>query len=80
MKTIYLVDGLTCAHCADQIETALNKLNGVTSATVNFIMQRITIEFNEDNQQEVLQNTERIVKKTEPFAQLKQILLKGTKK
>lgn len=79
MKTIYLLEGLSCAHCANKIETALCKLEGVTSATVNFITQRMIIEFDEARQAEILQTSERIVKKTEPDVTLKQLLVSRKK-
>jgi copper chaperone CopZ len=79
MKTIYLLEGLSCAHCANKIETAICKLEGVTSATVNFVTQRLTLEFDEDHQSEVIANSERIVKKTEPDVKLKQLLVSRKK-
>ena len=74
MKIIYLLEGLSCANCANKMETAIGKLEGVTSATVNFISQRLTIEFDEEHQTEILAGAEHIVKKTEPDVRLKQIL------
>ena len=33
-----------CANCAQKMEDAINKIEGVTSATVNFIQQKLTVE------------------------------------
>lgn len=79
MKTIYLLEGLSCAHCANKIESAICKLEGVKSATVNFITQRMTLEFDEAHQDEIIANSERIVKKTEPEVNLKQLLVSRKK-
>jgi len=38
--------GMTCAACALKIEKALNKLPGVTNATVNFAMETAHVEYN----------------------------------
>ncbi|MDF2958501.1 MAG: heavy metal translocating P-type ATPase [Paenibacillus sp.] len=38
--------GMTCAACAVKIEKALNKLPGVTTATVNFAMETARVEYN----------------------------------
>ena len=38
--------GMTCAACAMKIEKALNKLPGVTAATVNFAMETAHVEYN----------------------------------
>lgn len=40
------LQGMSCAACAGRIEKRLNKLNGVTSATVNLATERATVEFN----------------------------------
>jgi copper chaperone CopZ len=79
MKTIYLLEGLSCANCANKMETAIRKLEGVTSASVNFVTQRMTLEFDEEHQNDVLLASERIVKKTEPNVTLKQILVSRKK-
>ena len=48
MKTQTLaVSGMTCAACARNIERVVKKQEGVTSATVNFATEKVTIEFDE---------------------------------
>ncbi len=42
-KKFNLID-LDCANCAAKMEEAVNKIEGVTSATVSFINQKMTIE------------------------------------
>ncbi len=42
-KTFKLMD-LDCANCARKMEDAIRKLPGVTSATVSFMTQKLTIE------------------------------------
>jgi Cu+-exporting ATPase len=45
-KSISLkIRGMTCASCATTIETALNRLEGVESANVNFATETATIEY-----------------------------------
>ncbi|MFC4306669.1 heavy metal translocating P-type ATPase [Cohnella boryungensis] len=39
------LEGMTCAACANKIEKGLNKLPGVTNATVNFAMETARVEF-----------------------------------
>ncbi|MFS0728403.1 heavy metal translocating P-type ATPase [Paenibacillus sp. 1P07SE] len=38
--------GMTCAACATKIEKSLNKMPGVTKATVNFAMETAHVEYN----------------------------------
>ncbi len=37
--------GMTCANCAANIERALNKVDGVLNATVNYANEKATVEF-----------------------------------
>ena len=40
------ISGMTCAACSARVEKALKKKEGVTSAVVNLLGQKATIEFN----------------------------------
>ncbi len=42
-KTIKLID-LDCGHCADKIQKAVQKIDGVTHAEVNFLNQKMVLE------------------------------------
>lgn len=39
------ISGMTCAACANRIEKGLNKLPGVTKATVNFALETAHVEY-----------------------------------
>jgi len=41
----FQLEGMTCAACANRIEKGLNKLPGVTHATVNFAMETARVEY-----------------------------------
>lgn len=43
MKKIYKVTGLDCAHCAANLEAAVKKVNGVTDAKVNFLLEKMIV-------------------------------------
>lgn len=45
-KTELDITGMTCAACATRIEKGLNKLSGVSTASVNLALEKATIEFN----------------------------------
>ena len=40
------LSGMTCAACATRIEKTLNKIPGVSQATVNFAMETAHVEYN----------------------------------
>ncbi|MCM3744486.1 heavy metal translocating P-type ATPase [Sporosarcina luteola] len=44
-KTEFDVAGMTCAACATKIEKRLNKMEGVSNATVNFALETVTIDY-----------------------------------
>ena len=45
MKKTYLIEDLCCANCANKIETRIKELDGVTSTSLNFIAQKLFVEF-----------------------------------
>lgn len=71
MKSKFILEGLSCANCASKMETAINKLDDVKEATVNFMTQKIVIEADEDKMSTIITEAERIVKRIEPDTRMK---------
>ena len=46
MKKTYQIE-VDCANCANLMEQATKKTEGVTDAVVNFMTQKMTVEFTE---------------------------------
>ena len=46
-KETIKISGMTCAACAKRIEKAVGKLDGVSSASVNFATENLSVEFDE---------------------------------
>lgn len=44
MKKVYKID-VDCANCANKMEEAANKTNGVRNAVVNFMTLKMSVEF-----------------------------------
>ena len=53
-------------NCAAQVQDAISKINGVQSAKVNFLMQKFTLEAEDERFEEILQEAIRIGKTIEP--------------
>lgn len=71
MKKSFLIKNIDCANCAAKIEGRINKLNGVKEATLNFMMEKLIIEFcssSEEDVEIVMKDVEKIVNKVEPDA------------
>lgn len=64
-KTFKLID-LDCANCAAKMENAIAKIEGVESATVSFMTQKLTITANESNFDSIMKQAVKICKKIEP--------------
>ncbi len=65
MKKTYKIE-VDCANCANKMETAAQKTEGVKDATVNFMTLKMNVEF-EDGQDpaEVMQQVRKNCKKVE---------------
>lgn len=48
MKKKYTIEGLDCANCAAKIEEALGKLDGVESARVSFLSEKVKFDLRDD--------------------------------
>lgn len=66
MKKIYRLKDLDCANCAAKMERAIAKLDGVQSAEVSFMAQRMTLELDENRAAEILEQVKACVARVEP--------------
>ena len=66
MKKTFKLRDLDCANCAAKMENAIRKLDGVNSATVSFMTQKLTLDADDTRFDEILQQAARICKKVEP--------------
>lgn len=66
MKQSFRLQGLDCANCAARLERALNKLDGVAHASVNFLAQRLSLEAEDARWEGILRDAKALVKKLEP--------------
>lgn len=64
-KTFKLID-LDCANCAAKMENAIKKIDGVVSASVSFMSQKMTIEADNERFDEIVKQAVAICKKVEP--------------
>lgn len=44
----FKIAGMTCSACANRVERAINKLEGVEKANVNFATETLTVDFNKE--------------------------------
>lgn len=66
MKKVFKLQDLDCAHCAAKMELAISKIEGVNSVSVNFLMQKMTLEADDGVFDDVLKKAMKAIKKVEP--------------
>ena len=66
MKKQYKLDEIDCANCARELQDELAKLEGVKSVSVNFMTQKMIVEFSEgQDPKAVMEQVRRNCKKVE---------------
>ena len=70
MKKTYKIE-VDCANCANLMEDAARKSSGVRTATVNFMTQKMIVDFDEGMEPaSVMQNVVKASKKVEPDCEI----------
>ena len=65
MKKTFILEDLDCANCAAKIENAVAAIEGVVSATVSFMTQKMTGEAAEEDFEVLIGKIEAVVKKVD---------------
>ena len=65
LKTMNL-EGEICANCAAKIQTAIEKMPGVNSASVNALTYRFTLDAEDDNFPAILEKSVKVFEDVEP--------------
>jgi len=73
MKKKFILEGLDCANCAAKMEKAINELDGVKEATVNFMTTKLVIDGEDEKMPTIIAESEKIVKKIEPDTIMKRV-------
>ncbi len=68
-KSFALVD-LECANCAAKMEDAIKKIDGVEDASVNFIMQKMTITAQKEDFESIMPKVIKVCSKIEPDCEI----------
>lgn len=70
MKKTFKLEELDCANCAAKMERAINELPDVTSATVNFMAQKLVIEIPDEKFDATMKLVQKAVSKVEPDCEI----------
>lgn len=70
MKKIFRMIDLDCANCAAKMERAIQNIDGVTSATVSFMTQKLTLEADDARFDQIVKEAVKACKKVEPDCEI----------
>ena len=66
MKKKFKLEDLCCANCAAKMEAGIQKISGVQNANINFMMQKLMVEAEDDQFDQVMEEVIKVCKKIEP--------------
>ncbi len=69
-KTIALQD-LDCANCAAKMENGIKKIDGVNSVSISFMTQKMVLDIEDANSENILKEIKAVCKRIEPDCILK---------
>lgn len=70
MELKFKITGIDCANCAAELERSIQKVDGVESATINFMGEKLILTVDEARKEEVMERVKKVIKKEEPDAVL----------
>ncbi len=72
-KYKFKIKNLDCANCANELEEALQKIDGIENVSISFILEKLTFECNEEDISSLLEKIRKVIKKEEPDVELEEI-------
>ena len=73
MNIKFKIKGLDCANCAAELERALRKIEGIKNATISFMAERMELEYDENNEEEIIKKVKKVIKREEPDVTIEEI-------
>lgn len=73
MKSKFKIEGLDCANCAAELESAIKKIEGITEVSISFMTERLVVEYNENMKDEIIEKMKKVIKKEEPDVTIKDL-------
>ena len=73
MNIKFKIKGLDCANCEAELERALRKIEGIKNATISFMAERMELEYDENNEEEIIKKVKKVIKREEPDVTIEKI-------
>ncbi len=66
MRRSFKLQDLDCANCAAKMECGIQKIDGVNSATISFMTQKLVVDVEDSKFDEVMDEIVRVCARVEP--------------
>ena len=66
MKKKFKLQDLDCANCAQKMEDAIKKIDGVNDASVSFMTQKMSIDADDERFEAIMDEIVKVCKRVEP--------------
>lgn len=73
MNSKFKVKGLDCANCVAELERAIQKIEGIKKANISFMTERMELEYDENNEDEIIKKVKKVIKREEPDVTIEKI-------
>ncbi len=70
MRKVYKLDEIDCPTCAQKLQDALAKVDGVRSVSINFLTQKLTLEADGDRFDAILDRVVKLAAELEPDCEI----------
>ena len=71
MKKTFALEDLCCANCAAKMEAAINKIDGINAATLNFLTLKLKVDADDARFESIMDEVEAVCHKIEPDCVIK---------
>ena len=72
MKKTYAIE-VDCANCANSLELALQKIEGLENITISFMTEKLNFECEENEKEKYLEKIKTIIQKEEPDVEIEEV-------
>ena len=73
MEKSFKLIGLDCANCAAQLENAIQKIEGIESASISFMTGKLVVKCTENMSEDIIKKIKKMIKKEEPDVEIEEL-------
>ncbi len=74
MKKTFKIKGLDCANCGEKLERNLSKIKGIDNVVINFMMEKLIYEVDNDKEGEVYEEVIKKIKKQDKKIEITEVI------